>query len=151
MESLSGSDADALNENCVSPMMPNPGAKFSVLMTGAWFDGNVVGAVKVLAWPESGAGVFRPQAATDATRTAERTRAFRVTTASTFVPLSVKGGSGPCFVTAPMHGHHGPAASAEPLKRGWRISSMWRAAHASHRRARAAESQAEGVPTAWSS
>src|SRR5262245_39323113 len=150
MESLSGSDADALNENCVSPMMPNPGAKFSVLMTGAWFDGNVVGAVKVLAWPESGAGVFRPQAATDATRTAERTRAFRVTTASTFVPLSVKGGSDPCFVTAPMHGHHGPA-SAEPLKRGWRISSMWREPHMpvidGHVRLRARQ----GGPTAWSS
>jgi hypothetical protein len=50
--SPSGSDADALNENCVSCAMPNAGEKFSELITGARLLGvvgveGVVGVVGV--------------------------------------------------------------------------------------------------------
>src|SRR5262245_30071534 len=45
--SPSGSEADALNENRVRPAIPNPGAKFIELMTGARLDG-VVGVVGVV-------------------------------------------------------------------------------------------------------
>ena len=41
IESPSGSDAAALNENCVSCAMPNAGAKFIDVMVGARFAGGV--------------------------------------------------------------------------------------------------------------